>query len=178
MAKMKCSRCDQEHTPISAQRRRFAELYATHFDTSRAIAEAGYSRPNARKTGYILLQRLDVKCELRWILSKTTADLELKASDVLGGLLRIAQFDPADIFNDDGTLRPLSQVPKHIRQAIAGLKFKDGRLEELKLPDKVRAHELLGKNQRLFTDVFRHEGDIDIRARIARGRRRAQGKDE
>jgi len=178
MAKMKCSRCDQEHTPINEQRRRFAQLYASSFDTTESVAGAGYSRRVGRKAGWDLLQRLDVKCELRWILSKTTEDLELRASDVLGGLLRIAQFDPADIFNDDGTLRPLSQVPKHIRQAIAGLKFKDGRLEELKLPDKVRAHELLGKNQRLFTDVFRHEGDIDIRARIARGRRRAQGKDE
>ena len=65
-----------------------------------------------------------------------------------------------------------------IRQAIAGMKFKDGKLEELRLPDKVRSFELLGKNQRLFTDVLRHEGDVNIRERIARGRRRAMGKEE
>ena len=65
---------------------------------------------------------------------------------------------------------PISLVPS------ARLKFKEGTLEEIKLPEKTRAWELLGKNRRLWTDVIRHDGGINIRERIARGRRRALGK--
>lgn len=176
--KQPCSRCNERHPPINAQRRRFAELYAATFDAARATEEAKYRSRKLAHAGFKLLARADVQCELKHILSKTTEQLALQASDVLNGLMRIALFDPADILNDNGTIKPLSEIPQVVRRAIAGMKWKDGKLEELKLPDKVRSFELLGKNKRLFTEVFRHEGDINITERIARGRRRAMSQKE
>lgn len=176
--KQPCSRCSKTHPPINAQRRRFAEAYAVSFSMAGAARAAKYKARDLGHQGYELLGRADVSCELKHVLGKVTKRLELKSADVLDGLLRIARFDPADVFNDDGTLKKLSLIPVEVRRAIAGMRFSpEGQLIEIKLPDKVRSYELLGKNKRLFTEVFRHEGDINFTERIARGRRRAMGKE-
>ena len=47
---------------------------------------------------------------------------------------------------------------------------------KVKLPDRLKALELLGKHLRLFADVQVQEGSISLRERIARGRRRAMKK--
>ena len=73
--------------------------------------------------------------------------------------LGIASIETIDLFKGTGQNRKLI-----------------GRTQKVRLPDRIRALELLGKHLRLFTDVVRHEDDINIRECLARGRRRAMGK--
>ena len=144
-----------------------------YMDAARSAREAGYSAKTAKHIGYQLLREDQVQCVIHELIEKQSDRLALKSDDILLGLLRIAAFDPFDIFNDNGTLKQLSQIPPEIRKSIAGMKWKDGKLEELKLPDKVRSYELLGKHKRLFADVQVLEGEVTLRERIALGRRRA-----
>lgn len=176
MPKRTCPRCQQQHRPLRPQHRRFAELYLVHYDATKSAIEAGFSKRSAKSIGHATLQRPEVRCYLESLQLKQTERLQVDADDILTSLLRIARFDIADIMTDDGSIKPLSYVPPEIRRAIAGAKFKDGKLVEIKIPDKVRSLELLGKHKRIFADVNVIEGELSIRERIARGRRRAMGR--
>ena len=177
--KFRCTRCDGPHGPLTRMRERFCEEYMVSQDIEVAGCKAGYkASPTLKRTLYELLHEPVVKCQLAYLKSLRSKRVAVEADQILGGLMRIASFDPIDIFNDDGTLKKLSQIPPEVRKAIAGMKWSDGKLVEFKLPDKVRSYELLGKHKRLFADVQVHEGEISIRERIARGRRRAlKGKE-
>lgn len=84
--------------------------------------------------------------------------------DVLSGLLRIANSDLADAYAEDGTLLPIRQIPVHLRLAIAGVEVKEeferegnrlvwsGYTKKLKLWDKNKALENLGRYLKMFTD--------------------------
>lgn len=175
-----CARCGKDHRKPTVKRRRFAELYLKYLDAQRAAREAGYKETSAKQQGYELLHEDSVQCMLRVLAEEQSKRIAIESDQILGGLMRIATFDPIEIFNDNGTLKKLSEIPPEVRRAIAAMKWKDGKLEEFKLPDKVRSFELLGKHKRLFADVQVHEGEITLRERVARGRRRArlQGDDK
>jgi phage terminase small subunit len=176
--KPECSRCGKKHPALSEKQRRFVDVYMNTTNPTRAAVEAGYSKKAAKSVAYGLLRNESVQCLIQERASKRAQRMDLRGDDILYGLLRIARFNPKHIFNDNGTMKPLSQIPDEVAEAIAGLKFKDGHLEEIKLPDKVRSFELLGKHKRLFADVQVVEGELTLRERIARGRRRSKEKDD
>ena len=170
--KRPCPRCKKAHRDCTPKRRRFAELYVIYLDGAKAARGANYSKNSARQIGLELLHDDAVQCVIQELVAERSRRTQVQGDDILLGLLRIARFNPKDIFNDDGSMKKLSDIPDEIAEAIAGMKFKDGKLEELKLPDKVRSYELLGKHKRLFADVHVVEGEMTIKERIARGRQR------
>ena len=161
---------------LTPKQARFTEEFLIDLNASAAAKRAGYTGRWIGSQAWQLLQKTPIQEAIHKAAALRSKRTLITADMVLAGLYRIAFFDPADIFNDDGTLKKLSSIPKPIRQAIAGMKFSEGKVIEIKLPEKVRAYELLGKHRRLWTDVVKHEGDINIRERIACGRRRALGK--
>lgn len=112
---------------------------------------------------------------------------ELSAERVLEELRRLAFFDPADLFDDDGDLKPLREIPKEARAVIAGLEIAranfdktDGKkseewLHKIKLANKGQALDLLAKHFKLVTEVVEVRGDWDkLTARIRTARSRAK----
>jgi len=83
---------------------------------------------------------------------------------VLRELWRIAHVDLSKAYDKAGNLLPLQEMPEDVRRAIAGLesfeiftgqgenRTKEGDLRKLKIWDKVRALELVGKHLGMFTD--------------------------
>jgi hypothetical protein len=65
-----------------------------------------------------------------------------------------------------------------VRKAILGVDVAEGkhgdRTRKIRVPDKVRCFELLGRHLKLFTEVHRLEGDLDVRSMIAEGRKRTK----
>lgn len=73
---------------------------------------------------------------------------EVDRDSVLAELRGIIKAHATQLFSVDGTLLPVSKWPKEL---IAGFKFgKGGGLEEVKIVDKLRAVELLGKERGMF----------------------------
>ena len=100
---------------------------------------------------------------------------------VLKRLAEEAEADLADIFNDDGQLKPINKWPKIWRQGlIVGLDTMqsgdDGQVKvtKIKLSDRVKRLELIGKHVDVSAFVERKDvtvnGQLDIVARLQKGR--------
>ena len=140
-----CPRCNERHVKIIAKRRVFAETMASCGNATTAAKEARYAHSCAKETAYKLMQRVEVKCYIASIIDARTSKLNLDGDWILRRLKRIAE--------DEAT-------PEKKKIEKTG--------------DRIKALELLGKNQKLFTDVTRIEGDLDIRQALDRGRKRAK----
>lgn len=97
---------------------------------------------------------------------------ELTALRVLEEFRRLGFSDIGELFDDQGRLRPLQELPKAVRAAIASVKVTkknlaagDGVMDdvvEVKLWDKTKALNDLAKHFGLLTEKIEHAGGITI----------------
>lgn len=177
-----CRFCQERHRKATEFEERFAGEYSIDLDAGRAYGATGYTGNYSAKMAYRLLQRPPVQCLVRKLKAAQLERTQVDADLVLHSLLKIARLDPAELFNPDGTARALKDVPEDVRRAIAGLEYiripgEKAVIGKVRLPDKVKCWELLGKHLKLFTEVHRLEGVVDVRAQIAGGRRRVRFDD-
>lgn len=89
---------------------------------------------------------------------------EFTIESILGELRSLALFDLRDIYDESSNLKPIHEWPAHARAAVAGIETNElfqgrgderemiGLVKKVKLWDKTKAIEQLGKNQKLFVD--------------------------
>lgn len=98
---------------------------------------------------------------------------QVSAKQVIDELARIAFFDVGLLYNDDGTLKEITQLDSNITRAIHSTKQrieKQGQdkedwaeIKEIRTHDKLKALELLGKTIALFTDKHEHSGTLSLK---------------
>lgn len=99
----------------------------------------------------------------RFARAETQRDA-LMLRQVLAEIHRLAMIDPGDLYDDDGKLRPIKDIPAPVRACIVSLESVEyfeghgrarehaGTIRKVKLTDKLRALELLGKQLDMFAD--------------------------
>jgi len=96
---------------------------------------------------------------------------EWEKESVLQQLRDIGTFDVRDIFNDDGTLKPISNWPESAGRAIEAIEVNEeydksgehvGTAKRVKLINKLKALELTGKQLALFRDKIEHSGKVTL----------------
>lgn len=155
----------------------FCKEYITNGNNAAAAARvAGY--PESRSAD--LLKSPSIQAEMRRTLKILTMRHEVTADRIIEELAAIAFLDIADVLNDDGTIKPISQIPQKARRAIAGLdiaeiferegntKILAGHLKKFKIHSKEKALELLGKYLGMFTDkaVVEHKGQVQLEHKV------------
>lgn len=98
---------------------------------------------------------------------------QVSAKQVIDELARIAFFDVGLLYNNDGTLKEMTQLDSNITRAIHSTKQrieKQGQdkedwaeIKEIRTHDKLKALELLGKTIALFTDKHEHSGTLSLK---------------
>lgn len=93
---------------------------------------------------------------------------------ILSELRAIGMVDLRRAYDEKGNLLPISQMPADVARVIAGFEVDDitigkgddaqtiGQTKKIKLWDKLRALELLGKNLRMFVDQVEHTGKVTL----------------
>lgn len=90
---------------------------------------------------------------------------------IMNELKAISFVDLREAFNEDGTLKPISEMPEHITRVIAGIEVVENKDEEgnftgytkkVKMIDKMKALELLGKHLHLFAEKVVHSGHVEV----------------
>lgn len=163
----------------------FVTQYLETLDAPAAAKAAGWEGASrAQQNGYAsaLLRNPYVATmidrQYRAIIAKTGATTERVWQEIS----HIAFLDPAEAYNDDGTPKPMEQIPEHVRRAITGRKRKvmtfgeDGEAveEEIKFAGKDAALAKLMALHRM-TDNDKYvvvNGEEFIQA-MEEGRRRA-----
>ncbi len=99
-----------------------------------------------------------VRARVAELVQEAAKQAVVDASYVLKRLVEIDQMDAADILDDEGGLKPVSQWPKVWRTTLSGMDInrlsaiKDGEesvesiIQKIKWPDKLKNLELLGKH--------------------------------
>ena len=148
---------------VTDKQRAFIQEYILDYNATQAAIRAGYSTRTAKEQGARLLSNVNVSDELQKEVAKRSVRTGITADRVIQELARIALVNPADINNMDDSARDDTA-------AINGYKVrtytdKDGIIKtetDIKLCDKIRALELLGKHIGIFTDTLNLSGGIKI----------------
>lgn len=179
-----CPRCLVRHRPPTDRQLKFALEYLIDLDPAAAYARAGFIARKGRHQGSAYLFRPAIQCAIRNGKKEQMERTAITADRVLGALLRIAEFDVGVLFDSKGELRPVHTLPPEARRSIAAIEMIEEhrgtgeraglvtRTRKVKLPDKIRALELLGKHLKLYTEVFRVETQQTLRVRIEDARER------
>jgi phage terminase small subunit len=159
---------------LTPKQRVFALEYLACLNASEAYRRAGYASKNADVDGPALLGNPGVRAFIKERQARREAKLELTAERVLQELARIAFFDPAGMYDAEGRLLNIPDMPEDVRRAIAGVDveklfaFEDGEKEQIghvvkvKVAPKVDAIEKAMKHLGLLVD--RHQVDVTVKS--------------
>lgn len=151
--------------PLNAKQRLFVNEYIKSRNATKAARAAGYSSKTAHSQGPRLLENAEIRAAIDKRLERAAEKAELSVAEVLKELRSIGFARLKDAYAPDGNLLPVHEMPEDVQAALVGLesdeilagprgmKVKVGVSRKVKMADKIRALELLGKHLKMFVDV-------------------------
>lgn len=144
---------------LTAKQERFVEEYIIDLNATQAAIRAGYSEKSAHVEGARLLKNAKVLAKLKAAQEARSVRTEIDADWVLVRLAEEAEADLADLYEDNGTLKAVHDWPEIWRQGLVagidvleefetadGNKERVGTVRKLRLSDRVKRLELIGKH--------------------------------
>lgn len=147
---------------------RFADEYFVDYSPKNAAIRAGYSEKTARNAANWINPKHPGKPALRTLIDEKAARLSRRtgvtAERVIEEISKIAFANIGDIV-DPETGKLLEGVERADASAVAGIRIKRGEdwdEYEVKMCDKLKALEHLGKYLGLFKDNIQIQGDVPV----------------
>ena len=153
---------------LTAKQKKFVEEYLIDLNATQAAIRAGYSPNTAQEQSSRLLSNVMVKNEIDKAIAERSRRTGISQDRVLRELAKIAFVNPNDVINfSDATVKMTSEENL---AAIASVKVKkipgeygDATEREVKLYDKLRALDLLGRHLGIFKDKIEINGDMGVK---------------
>ena len=159
---------------LTAKQKRFVEEYLVDLNATQAAIRAGYAESGASVEGARLLANAKVGAAVADGLKARSERTKIDADWVLTRLAAEADADVADLYRDDGSLKPVKEWPMVWRTGlVAGLDVEDireegrtvGTIRKIKLSDRIKRIELIGKH--VCVQAFRVSGAAaDLKAEM------------
>lgn len=154
---------------LTPKQQRFVEEYLIDLNATQAAIRAGYSAKNADKIGPELLGKTRVKAAIDKAMAERSRRTGISQDRVLRELAKIAFVNPTDVINmAEATIR--GDANREDTAAIASVKVKtipseDGDIveREVKMCDKLKALELIGKHLGMFTDKLNVNAEMAVK---------------
>jgi phage terminase small subunit len=140
---------------LTARQERFVHEYPKDCNGTQAAIRAGYAEKSAEVQATRLLGDPKILRQLRQVQGRALRRADITADRVLREYAAIGFFDPAEIFDDQGQLLAVREMPAGARQAIAGIEIEElhdrggrsiGRLHKLRFAPKVPALDALAQH--------------------------------
>jgi phage terminase small subunit len=176
----------QERSKAVKQRRtRFIKEFLIDQNATRAAKAAGFSPKTAHSQGQRLLKNAEVRSEIDSENEKANSKLDLTVDRVKLEIARLAFYDPAAFWNENGSAKPIHEIDEDSRRALSGFEMAElfegagedramvGYVKKFKLASKDRALELAARHLKMLTDKVEITGDEAILQALAEGRKRA-----
>lgn len=152
---------------LTAKQKRFIEEYLIDLNATQAAIRAGYSPHTAKEIGYENLTKPHIRAHVDKAMAERSKRTGINAERVVIELARIGLINPGKLINfDEATVRV--DATEDDLAAVQSVKVKtipteDGDIveREVRLYDKNRALELLGKHLGIFTDNVKVSGEIE-----------------
>jgi len=172
---------------LTAKQEAFVREYLIDLNATQAAIRAGYSATTAHSAGPRLLDNVDVATAIDEARNERATETRIDAAWVLKRLAAEAEADVADLYGDDGKLKPIRDWPKIWRQGlVSGIETEQlfeghgedreriGTLRKIRLSDRVKRLELIGKHigVKAFEETINVTGLDDLAGRLARAKKR------
>lgn len=146
---------------MTKKQKRFVEEYLIDLNATQAAIRAGYSPDTAKSIGSENLTKPDIQARIAKAMAERSKRTGVNADRVVTELAKIAFVNASDVIDaDTATLR--SDAAPEDTAAIQSVKVKtfgeDGLEREIKMADKLKALELLGKHLGMFKDKVELSG--------------------
>ncbi len=160
---------------ITHKQKIFAAEYIKDFNGTQAAIRAKYSVNSAKEQASRLLTNANVQAEVAKLMQKRVEKVEVDANYVLQRLVEIDQMNLLDIMTDDLAFKPLSEWPDCWLRTVSSIESLEefanvggervsiGMLRKIKLPDKIKNLELLGKYVDVKAWVEKVELDVNLK---------------
>lgn len=141
---------------LTAKQQRFCAEYIRDLNATKAAARAGYSPRTARSIGSENLAKPDIQAEIRRLKAERAERLKISADRVVEELARIAFSNVRDLFNADGSVKAIADIPPETRAALQDIVLQqsgaDGDMKtvRIRMANKLKALELLARHLGLF----------------------------
>ena len=150
---------------MTLQQQQFCDEYLIDFNATQAAIRAGYKENTAYSQGQRLLKNVEVREYMQKRMKKREKRTEITQDMVVNELAKIAFLDISKLYDENGMLKKIQDIDKDSVKAISSLETleeysgygedreKIGDTRKVRLLDKTKALELLGKHLGLFTDI-------------------------
>lgn len=149
---------------LTDKQQRFVEEYIIDLNATQAAIRAGYSEDSAKQIGSENLSKPDIQDAIEKLRDKISKKCEVTVERVLKEYAKLAFLDIRKAFDENGNLKPISELDNDTAAAVSGLEFEDvydgvgrdrekvGILRKVKLSDKKGALDSLGRHLGMFKD--------------------------
>ena len=149
---------------MTKKQKRFVEEYLIDLNATQAAIRAGYSPDTAKSIGCENLTKPDIKAHIAKAMAERSMRTGVNADRVIIELAKIAFVNAMDVI-DQKTATVREDASADDTAAIQSVKVKsfgeDGLEREIKMADKLKALELLGKHLGMFQDKLRISGSLE-----------------
>lgn len=154
---------------------RFVKEYLIDLNATQAAIRAGYSPKTANEQGARLLANVSVQEAIAKAMAERSKRTGISQDRVIQELARIAFVNPQNVINPkdasvkaDATEDDLACIQSVKVKTMDGAKGKSVE-REVRLNDKMKALELLGKHLGMFKDKLEVDADMDLNITIDYG---------
>lgn len=160
---------------MTKKQKRFVEEYLIDLNATQAAIRAGYSPKTANEQGARLLANVSVQEAIAKAMAERSKRTGISQDRVIQELARIAFVNPQNVINPkdasvkaDATEDDLACIQSVKVKTMDGAKGKSVE-REVRLNDKMKALELLGKHLGMFKDKLEVDADMDLNITIDYG---------
>ncbi|HIJ48191.1 MAG: terminase small subunit [Gammaproteobacteria bacterium] len=167
---------------MTPKQQRFVEEYLIDLNATQAAIRAGYSKKTAKEQGARLLSKVNVCNAIIDGKKRRSEKTGIDAAWMLQRLGDEAEADLAELYDEDGRLKPVHEWPLIWRQGlVAGIDVHMlpeglGEVVKVKLADRGKRLEMLGRHVdvQAFKDRIEHSGTIEIESELNERRRQLE----
>lgn len=153
---------------MTLKNQRFVDEYLIDLNQTQAAIRAGYSPRSAHNQGERLMKNAEVHTRIAEAMAELSKRTGVNQERVIRELARVAFINATDVINmSDATIK--SDAGRDDTAAISSVKVKtipteEGEIveREVKISDKLKALELLGKHLGMFTEKLDVTGKVVV----------------
>jgi phage terminase small subunit len=165
---------------LSSKQEKFVTEYLVDLNATQAAIRSGYSKKTAFTIGCENLKKPYIIEALQKRRESLASDNDITPERVLKEIARLAFHDPRKFFDDDGRIKPISELDDDTAMALSGIETfhkivgdeKDGMpvVTKIKTADKGINLERLGRYLKLFTDRIEIDDKTGLADRLRKAR--------
>ena len=171
---------------LTDKQKAFILEYLVDLNATKAAIRAGYSETSARQTAHDTLNNPVVAAEVQRHMDARAERVGVNSETVLRELLKIAMTDIRKLYSESGSLLPPQEWPDDVAKSVSAVEIEDlfdgygeereqiGYTKKVKLWDKTKALELLGRHLKLFTDKIEVKADESLAELMRKARERSR----